>query len=333
MSTWFQSLFGFAEADYEATQGQFDLDGETLTSRVNGRSFGVGSFDTPSVQALRARAAQARPGTLRVSHDVVGDVLELHAQPANAGAMFQVASQLNCLEFAGPSEIPEDGVTQYADDPTQGPACSLAAAAATVVRNYFVPVGDAIGQRHDRQLDTLDQVKRALGEPEQFVTVRNGYTFSDPERLAAVGPAIERVGREALLEHMKIGVQTSVEVTFASRYVPPPAPTFVSQAFCSALSCGYNRLPIDDWEPLATVVLDAAYEATLWAAAVDAHEGRGSGVVWLTFIGGGVFGNRRAWIARAIRRALHRAKDHALEVHIAHYRRLDEEIREIIDAP
>lgn len=333
MTTWFESLFGFAEADYPSTQERFTLEETTLTSRVNGRAFGVGSLETPSVGTLRARAHRARPGVLRVSHDVVGDVLELHARPENAGAMFQVASQLNCLEFAGPDETPEDGVTFYADDPTQGPACSLAAAAATVYRNYFAPVGGARGQRRERQLDNLDDVQRALGDPGQLVTVRNGYTFSDESRLAALGPAVERVGREALIGHMKIGVQSGVEVTFASRYVPPSRPAFVSQAFCSALSCGYNPLPIDAWEPLATVVLDAAYEATLWAAAIDAHEGRGSGVVWLTFLGGGVFGNRRAWIARAIRRALHRARDYALEVHIAHYRRLDEEIREIIDAP
>ena len=38
--------------------------------------------------------------------------------------MFQAASQFNCLEFAGPEELPEDGVTQYDDDPTQGPACA-----------------------------------------------------------------------------------------------------------------------------------------------------------------------------------------------------------------
>ena len=32
---------------------------------------------------------------------------------------------------------PEDGVTRYKDDPTQGPACAIAASAATMYRNYF----------------------------------------------------------------------------------------------------------------------------------------------------------------------------------------------------
>jgi hypothetical protein len=34
---------------------------------------------------------------------------------------------------------PEDGVTVYAADPTQGPACALACAAGSVYRNYFCP--------------------------------------------------------------------------------------------------------------------------------------------------------------------------------------------------
>jgi hypothetical protein len=34
---------------------------------------------------------------------------------------------------------PEDGVTMYAADPTQGPACALACAAGSVYRNYFCP--------------------------------------------------------------------------------------------------------------------------------------------------------------------------------------------------
>ena len=61
--------------------------------------------------------------------------------PENAGALFQVASQLNLLEMTGPEVTPEDGVTIYQDDRTQGPACAIAAGAATIYRNYFAPVG------------------------------------------------------------------------------------------------------------------------------------------------------------------------------------------------
>jgi hypothetical protein len=87
---------------------------------------------------------------------------ELHGAPEFAGALFQVASQFNLLEMIGPEVTPEDGVTRYYNDPTQCPACAIAAGAATLYRNYFLPVGGQIGQTRDRQIDCLADVGNAL---------------------------------------------------------------------------------------------------------------------------------------------------------------------------
>ncbi len=328
---WFERLFGFVESDWEATQARFALEDTMLTSRANGRSFDAGRFETPTVAELRARVG-APQGSPRLGHEAIGDVLELHGAPANRDAMFQVASQLNCLEFIDPAKTPEHGVTAYASDPTQGPACSLAAAAATVYRNYFVPVGDEVGQRAHRQLDNLADALALLGPPEAFATVRNGYAFSDAPRLHASAQALQAAGRDAFVGRMRIGLQTRAQVTFASRFVEPDAATFVSQAFCSALSCGYDRSPRPLWAPMATAVLDAAYEATLLAARAGVAAGTCSGVVWLTFLGGGAFGNDPAWIADAIARAIRIAGDETLDIRIAHYKRVDTVMRDRIDA-
>ena len=331
--TWFEQLFGFPEGPYDETRERFVLEGDELRSTVNGRVFGAGRFRTPSLAELRRDAAGRRPGALRVTHEVLSDVLELHALAENEGALFQVASQLNCLEFADPRETPEDGVTQYADDPTQGPACALAAAGATVVRNYFVEVAGERGQTRGRQINNLRSVQERLGDAGELVEVRNGYTFSSPERLDALGAALEAADRDALMGAMRIGLQTGVEVTFARRFEPPEEPRWVSQAFCSALSCGYASGSLAQWRPLAKLVLDAAYEATLLAAVLDAEEGAGSGRVWLTFLGGGAFGNEKTWIADAIARALALVGDRALDVRIAHHRKLDEDIVRSIEEP
>ena len=40
--------------------------------------------------------------------------------PANAGAVFQAASQFNALEMTGPGVSPRRGVAIYINDPTQG---------------------------------------------------------------------------------------------------------------------------------------------------------------------------------------------------------------------
>ncbi len=327
---WFEGLFGFAESGWDATKTHFALEGTILTSSANGRSFDAGAFETPSVAELRARVGPGH-GSPRVRHEAIGDVLELHALSEHRDAMFQVASQLNCLEFADPRETPEDGVTPYAFDPTQGPACSLAAAAATVYRNYFVPIGDEVGQRADRQLDNLADAVALLGPPETFVTVTNGYAFSDAQRLEGAGAALHAADRDAFVGRMRVGVQTRAEVTFASRFVEPSEPTHVSQAFCSALSCGYDRSPRHLWAPLATAVLDAAYEATLLAARAGIAAGTCSGIVWLTFLGGGAFGNDPTWIADAIARAIRIAGDDTLDIRIGHYRRIDTAMCDRID--
>jgi hypothetical protein len=118
----------------------------TLRSRINQRSYVVGTLTTPSLRELRDEAAtvvDGLRGRLRVSN-ISGDVRSMHGNAAHHGALFQVASQFNLLEMTGPHVSPEDGVTRYAHDRTQGPACALAAGAATVYRS------DAVGRRPER---------------------------------------------------------------------------------------------------------------------------------------------------------------------------------------
>lgn len=74
------------------------------------------------MQALRERAKSAGgvPGRLKVKV-VTGDVRKMHQAPEHAGALFQVASQFNLLEMVSPTVTPEQGVTCYQHDRTQGP--------------------------------------------------------------------------------------------------------------------------------------------------------------------------------------------------------------------
>ena len=66
-------------------------------------------------------------------------------------------------------------------------------------------------------------------------------------------------------------------------------------------------------------MLEAAYEATLLAAVLNAAPPGGSKSVYLTLLGGGVFGNRREWITDAIRRAPDHVRDQALDVCLVSY--------------
>ena len=43
--------------------------------------------------------------------------------------------------MVGPGVIPEQGITAYASDKTQGPVCAMACPAGTLFRNYFAMHG------------------------------------------------------------------------------------------------------------------------------------------------------------------------------------------------
>ena len=108
MMDWFERLTGFREAGYGDTRGKLKVEGRRLTSRVNGKSFGIGELELVPLQALRERvkSAGALPGRLKVGV-VCGDVRQMHQWPDNAGALFQVASQFNLLEMVSPAVTPE----------------------------------------------------------------------------------------------------------------------------------------------------------------------------------------------------------------------------------
>lgn len=316
---WFQRLTGFRESGYDDTQRQLVVEGDRLRSLANGKCYGIGRFTMPSLGELRERVRPA-PGRLTASI-VTGDVRQLHRAPEYAGALFQVASQFNMLEMPDPSVTPEAGVTGYQHDHTQGPACALAAGAATIYRNYFVPCGGAVGQTQDRQLDGLSDLGAALADLTGRAVaglwkMTNGYALASTEGLQAIAAALESTNGDrldALRCLLRIGVHAGVEVTDADE----PRP-IVSQALCSALPVAYTRVSSELWAPFASLVLEAAYEATLLAAAENAQTG-GSHIVLLTHLGGGVFGNDEDWIHGAMRRALDMARGWALDVRIVCY--------------
>jgi hypothetical protein len=328
---WFERLMGFPESTgpvgYEKTRQRLHVEGQQLRSLANGRQYGIGTLELVSLQDLRHRAMS---GTTAGGHTTVrvvqGDVRPMHQLPEFAGAVFQVASQFNLLEMVGPERTPEHGVAGYAGDPTQGPACAIAAGAATVYRNYFALVSGVAGQTQSRQLDGFAELGAALAEgvgrpASSLWTMRNGYamfTRNGVDLLSAHVDGMNEAQRSAVRDRLRIGMHWDVETTDADRW---PGQV-VSQAFCSALPVSYNNRGRDtrgaSWAPLAQLVLEAAYEATLSAAVLNAQRGA-SNTVLLTSLGGGAFGNDEGWIRAAIQHALRTVAGQGLDVVLVSY--------------
>lgn len=406
VSDFFEHLFGFKERDfsYAEVQARFAVEdaGRTLLSSTNGRRFRMGSFTCPTLGELReaglqfageaprslAASGEARP-PLTVRHVLTKGAMEDHADPENAGALFQVASQFNCLEFTSKAGTPENGVSVYARDPTQGPACAIACAPGTVYRNYLLPLPQAdgperLGQTGGLQLDTLDGVARLLGNCEEpdpsgrgrYFWLENGYVVSDRERLRALSARLESLGeegRDELRAALKVGFTFEAEVVVrgsmrakrvsASSYFlvakdgaaaggsessSEPRCQVVSQVYSAALNVVARDTDVADWEPFARLILEATYEAALWAAVRNARRqaaeaGRAGAAaprachrVVLTLVGGGVFGNQPEWIAEAINRALAVVAAAAppggwgVEVCVAHFRSISPGLEECV---
>ncbi len=309
--TFFEDLLGFTETTGDEIRRQLKLDGRRLISRVNGCSFEVGTLTTPSLTEFRA-CKLLSDGRLRV-REVVDDVQHLHADPANAGAFFQVASQFNLLEMVNPSRTPADGVGIYEWDFTQGPACAIACAAGTIYRNWLVPIGSQQGQDNEVQIDCLADMSDALGQG--LWTMQNGYALATSDGLHQIHRRIstmEKADRDWLMGHLRIGIQSGTEVTIQD------AGHTVTQGYCSALPVAYSEHSAHHWESFARFILDACYEAAMRAALANANT-TGNRTVFLTCVGGGAFGNPVEWIIDAMSRAFDIMSNVDLDVRIVSY--------------
>ena len=348
--TWYESEFGCKEGcGFAAARGAFSVsrgdDGDVTLTAVggNGRSYHVGAFEDPSVEELRSRVrelqaaspADAGLETLTFSN-IAGDARSLILDPENAGAVFQVASQFNCLEMVGPGTTPESGITQYVHDKTQGPVCAMACPAATVFRNYFwAERGQAGGS--ERQLDTARGLGEVVGNAKKnYWRMQNGYMI--PARDGAMAELGARLATEdglAVAAHtaVRVGVhwstQTATTKTWKRRAEADGggwaegderAPHRVAQVFCSAVPVAYTRsTSASAWAPVAKLVLDAAFEATLLAAAVLALQQQRRVPVYLSCVGGGAFGNATLWIVAAIEKACQACAALPIDVKLVHY--------------
>ena len=361
---WFKDVFGFKESgSFSKNQSKFKMvDGDILVSTANGRHHYVGRFEMLSVGELRARLAAPVAGAAAAAGDggaaaaadapAAGSRLTFahYATPtgvgpmmldvANNGAVFQAASQFNCLEMVGPGVTPARGIAIYFNDNTQGPKCALACPAGTVYRNYLVPMPDGSFGQGKSQLDGLAEVGEVVGNVDDCIwDMRNGYCM--PRTTASMGRLGERLVSDPALaaaaeSALRVGVHWSTSVERrASRGLALKKTSAaagkeeeaaereqrVCQVYASAVPVAYCKSTTSsDWQTFASLVLRGAYDATLAAAALISREQGGRRVkVFLTAIGGGAFGNRLAWVHSAIDAALDRYAAAPLGVYLVHY--------------
>ena len=314
---WFRKLVGFDEISPDNVHQNIEIIGNKLRSKVNGKSYQYGKLDICTLEHLRNEiAVDDYKGKISLS-EIVANVQKLHSFKENENALFQAASQFNLLEMVSPNITPEQGVDIYENDRTQGPACAISCGAGTIYRNYFVPINGKIGQTENNQVDGLELIGKALGnENAQLWKMQNGYCFPNREGLKNINAQILKMTaleQDELKAKLKLGIQWNTEVTTNENQ------QLVSQIYCSALPIGYvSNIEESLWENFARLILEAVYEATLYAGLINYRE-TGSKKVYLTLVGGGVFRNNIEWILDAISLSILKFKNTPLEVKVVSY--------------
>jgi len=325
---WLKNLTGFNESK-EAIYKNIIVEENKLKSLVNGKEYHHGIRETPSLKDLREKVknSHAKKGELKL-RAIQADVRALHLDPSNKNALFQVASQFNLLEMVGPNVTPEQGIERYEDDHTQGPICAICCGVGTIYRNYFVEVNGEIGQSTTNQIDCLADIGKALGnENSQLWEMRNGYALLSEDGLQNINRQLSSMSQDevdSLREELRIGIQWDTQVTLnASKHR-------VSQVYCSALPVSYRGFSSELWEPFASLILEASYEATICTAILNAVA-YGNHTVYLTLVGGGVFGNEMKWIVSAIERGVKLYSDYELDVLIVNYGSISGEVLALVE--
>ena len=316
---WFEKLTGFTEKNYTETKENLYIKDNKLYSKINHKCFDIGEFKIISLKDLRSQTKKNNTNKKNKVEVIRADVKDLLSDKKNHNAVFQVASQFNCLEMINENITPERGVTRYAYDLTQGPICSIAAGAATIFRNYYVDTNGQEGQTKLNQLNTLKGITKFLEnvtgvDYKNLIEVKNGYAFITEDKLELINEYLLNNEKESIKELLEIGVHSGIEVTQNIQ----TDKMLVTQAFCSALPVSYN-LNINDkelWKPFASLILEAAYEATLLTAVNNKNY---TNKVFLTLLGGGAFGNNESWIINAIKSSLKNIENYGLDIKIVSY--------------
>ncbi|MBB1368702.1 hypothetical protein H5154_20385 [Pseudoalteromonas sp. SR44-5] len=326
---WFEKLTGFSEESPLQVHKNLSVNGNILKSHINAKEYHCGLLETPSLAELRNRVNNNKAlDTKNSIREIVANVQDLHTDKNNVGALFQVASQFNLLEMVSPDVTPEHGVDGYEYDRTQGPACAIAAGAGTIYRNYFANVNGEIGQTANNQIDCLSDIGAALGNKNNRLwQMKNGYALASEEGLIEINEKINSATKselDKLKALLRIGIQWDTEVTLND------LKQTVSQVYCSALPVAYSQIPPTLWANFAKLILEACYEATICSAILN-YQKTGNNKVYLTLIGGGVFGNDRQWILQAIERALKLYEYADLDIFIVSYGSCDPYVQKFID--
>jgi hypothetical protein len=187
---------------------------------------------------------------------------------------------------------PRAGMMNYLDPSlfVQGETAAISATPGLIYRMYYT--------------DPVNFLDAFNGSQLPHIPVHHGYVgHITPENIKKISQDITQV-----IPYVKIGFHANIQPTLGlsklkneqpqkgrfSRWALTSEP---DQRIYQVFTAAMNLSVLDSalYEPVARMLLNAAYEGTIKAAFIHEKE-----KVFLTLIGGGVFGNKLSWIGDAL---------------------------------
>jgi len=331
---WLQNIVGMHETDWTSSiegngnKGYWSLHDDNTLGIINQSDktivYNAGKLHYVSIGQLKDEVILNKKGDIQpirlFSGNKHADITKILNKPENRGHMFQAASQFDGLE-CGVDNMPSKDHTffhGYAHDSTQGPFVSLIAPAAAISRrDYVYPYNLNPSQIIQGQsVNYLDELK-------DLFFVENGYIKRNDK-----SKVLNEVDFENKMNKVKVIFNENATVYYdlSEKYmkrilkkVEEPFP--VHQVFTAAMNIdqgksGYNNRTQDDF-PNLLVKLNFLLEAAYTSAYLAAHKCQAP-VLWLTLVGGGVFGNFVDLIFQNIHK-VHQQYGKGIQVHLVDY--------------
>ncbi|EAX96662.1 hypothetical protein TVAG_489440 [Trichomonas vaginalis G3] len=318
--SYFGSVFGFEES-IQKVYSNIDISKDStgnilMHNKILNETYSAGKFEVVGINDI-PKHEDRNNGTLniivggRTNPDELSPVDSLASQsiPENDGATFLAASNFNCLEFTSEYQSARDGISSYEYDPTQGPYCAIACAPGALYRNYFVEINGKRGQ--------FEHVINLLHETP--LRVQGGYPSIDQKEERSLNESGFDWNN---LNHYKIGSHSNLTVTTSrlnGRIMKTDMKQIAHHVYAAAFNFNGNVVETPFTTEISEYLLEAEYKATIlqaWDNSIKYAGRKGSNKLYLTLLGGGVFGNPMDLICDSITNNIDLIKRSGLEVYV-----------------
>ena len=256
--------------------------GDTFINKNNGKATPIGKFYTSSVQdLLNTLDTQLPKNNRHVPFKIITEAdigVIISSLKTKDKAMVQVASNFNCLEVPSRKTNIESGhlIESAHLDSTQGPAATFGPLAASLYRAHFYKGGQGM----NNQVNMLEDVEPYFSKP------ING-------KLTLSGHETDINDVDHVVKQIKCGIHENSVILYGRdkdgrHFELYNACELVDQVFNASINIrNYgNRTSKSNQLKITRTLLRAAYESTYLSAIYRKRE-----VLYLTLVGGGVFGN------------------------------------------